>query len=193
MEVITHDMLLMGYTLGIFPMADPAQNHEIFWVEPEMRGIIPLEQFKVSKSLRQTIRSGKYHATMNTRFEEVIRSCADRPETWISDDLIDLYIHLHKEGFAYSFEVINQQNNLVGGLYGVALGKAFFGESMFSKERDTSKIALFALVEWMKHNGYELLDTQYITDHLKSLGAIEITQDEYKLLLQDALHEDEYF
>jgi leucyl/phenylalanyl-tRNA--protein transferase len=187
MDQLTPDMVLYGYSQGVFPMANQDEDNAIFWVEPEFRGIIPLEQFKVSKSLKQTLRSGRYRVTLNDAFEAVMRGCANRNETWISEEIIDVYCQLQQMGYGYSFEVWNQQNELVGGLYGIAMGRAFFGESMFSVERDTSKVALYCLVEWLTENNFLLLDTQYITDHLKSLGAIEITRAEYLVLLGEAL------
>lgn len=187
MNALTPDMVLYAYTKGVFPMANPDDNFEIYWVEPEWRGILPLDDFKVSKSLKQTIRSGKYKVTMNSSFEQVMRACADREETWISEEIIEVYCALHNMGYAFSFETWDQENKLVGGLYGVAMGKAFFGESMFSRKTDASKVALFVLVEWMKANDFMLLDTQYITDHLKSLGAVEVSKAEYLNLLNEAL------
>lgn len=186
-EQINPDMVLYGYTKGVFPMANQDENNDIYWVEPEFRGIIPLDGFKVSKSLKQTLRSGKYYVTINNAFEQVMRGCGNREETWISEEIIAVYCRLHELGYGFSFETWDQQNELVGGLYGIALGKAFFGESMFSTRTDASKVALYCLVEWMKENQFMLLDTQYITDHLKSLGAIEVSRSEYLALLADAL------
>jgi leucyl/phenylalanyl-tRNA---protein transferase len=187
MDMINADMVLYGYTKGIFPMANQDENNEIYWVEPEFRGVIPLEGFKVSKSLRQTLRSGKYYVTINKAFEQVMRACGNRKETWISEEIIEVYCQLQEMGYGFSFETWNQKNELVGGLYGIALGRAFFGESMFSTQTDASKVALYCLVEWMKENKFMLLDTQYLTDHLKSLGATEVTKDEYLKLLAEAL------
>lgn len=187
MDELTPDMVLYGYSIGVFPMAHQDEDNAIYWMEPEFRGIIPLEKFKVSKSLRQTLRSGKFYLTLNTAFEEVIRMCGNREDTWISEEIIDVYCRLHEMGYALSFETRNADGMLVGGLYGVAMGRAFFGESMFHTERDASKVALFGLVEWMKEHGLILLDTQYITDHLKTMGAEEITRDQFKELLQTAL------
>jgi leucyl/phenylalanyl-tRNA--protein transferase len=137
----------------------------------------------------QTLKSGKFHVTANEDFEAVMRACAEREGTWISEEIIQVFIELHRQGFAFSFETRNREKELVGGLYGVALGKAFFGESMFHRERDASKVALVYLVEWMKDTGLTLLDTQYITDHLRTLGGIEITQEKYMELLDKALEE----
>ena len=187
MEVLTPDMVLYAYTKGVFVMANQQENNEIFWVEPEFRGVIPLDEFKVSKSLKQTLRSGKYRVTLNTCFEQVMRGCSNREETWISEEIIEVYCQLHQLGYAHSFEVWNSQNKLVGGLYGVALSRAFFGESMFSTQTDASKVALFCLVEWLKEHDFLLLDTQYQTEHLKSMGAKEINRQEFLTLLQEAL------
>jgi leucyl/phenylalanyl-tRNA--protein transferase len=186
-SILSPQQVLHGYTMGIFPMADSDDNDSINWYEPRMRGIIPLDGFKISKSLNQTLRSGKYTISINRNFDKVIRHCANRNERWISDEIIEVFNELHNMEYAYSFEVCNQQGVLVGGLYGVAMGKVFFGESMFHIERDASKVALVYLIEWMKLREMELLDTQYITDHLKSLGGIEITQEEYLEKLLDAL------
>lgn len=186
-SLLTPQQVLHGYAMGIFPMADGDDNDAIYWYEPRMRGIIPLDGLKVSKSLKQTLRSNKFFIHFNRNFEEVIRLCANREERWISAEIIDVYTQLHTMGYAYSVEVYNQQDQLAGGLYGVAMGNAFFGESMFHLERDASKVALVYLVEWMKLREMTLLDTQYLTDHLKTLGAIEITQAQYLDLLHDAL------
>lgn len=186
MEDISPDMVLYAYSIGVFPMANNDEENSIYWVEPELRGIIPLDEFKVSKSLKQTLRSGKYRVTINQNFEGVMRGCANREETWISEKIIEVYCHLAETGYGFSFETWNDKNELVGGLYGVAMGKAFFGESMFSTQTDASKVALYCLVQWMKEHHFMLLDTQYITDHLKSMGAIEIDRAAYLALLADA-------
>jgi leucyl/phenylalanyl-tRNA--protein transferase len=186
-DMLTPEMVLQGYSMGIFPMADSDDLNSIYWYEPQMRGIIPLHGLKISKSLKQTLRSGRFTVTINNDFEAVMQHCADRESRWISQEIIDVYVELHRLGFGFSFETRNRQNELVGGLYGIALGRAFFGESMFHLERDASKVALVGLVDWMNTNGFTLLDTQYLTDHLKSLGGIEIPQQEYLKLLLDAL------
>lgn len=186
---LTAQQVLHGYTMGIFPMADSDDHDSIHWYEPRMRGIIPLDGLKVSKSLKQTLRAQKFEISINRDFETVMRQCANRQERWISEEIIEVYCELHEMGYAHSFEIRNQQNELVGGLYGVALGKAFFGESMFHLERDASKVALVYLVEWMKLKEMTLLDTQYITDHLRTLGAIEVPQQTYLELLHLALEE----
>jgi leucyl/phenylalanyl-tRNA---protein transferase len=179
--------VLHGYTMGIFPMADSDDNDFIHWYEPRMRGIIPLDGLKISKSLKQTLRSQKFEISLDRDFEKVMRLCAGRKERWISEEIIEVYTELHEMGYAHSFEIRNMQGELVGGLYGVAMGNAFFGESMFHLERDASKVALVYLVEWMKLKEMTLLDTQYITDHLRSLGGIEIPQEHYLELLHEAL------
>lgn len=184
---LTAQQVLHGYTMGIFPMADSDDNDLIYWYEPRMRGIIPLQGLNISKSLKQTLRSGKFTISIDREFEKVMRLCANRKERWISEEIIEIYTELHVLGYAHSFEVRNAQGDLVGGLYGVAMGKAFFGESMFHLERDASKVALVYLVEWMKLRDMELLDTQYMTDHLRTLGGIEIPQEEYLELLLKAL------
>jgi leucyl/phenylalanyl-tRNA--protein transferase len=184
---LTAQQVLYGYTIGIFPMAHADEDFKIYWYEPEQRGIIPLSGLKVSKSLQQTIRSNKFHITINQSFEQLIRACSNRSNVWISEEIISVFCELNELGFAYSFETRNQYNELVGGLYGVAMGKAFFGESMFHKERDASKIALVYLVEWLRVHHFQLLDTQYVTDHLRTLGAIEVSRQEYLEKLRQAL------
>ena len=185
--MLSADELIFGYMCGVFPMADSSEENAIYWYDPQQRGIIPLDGLIISKSLGQTLRNKKFNVTMNTAFEEVIRACANRTETWISEEIIEAYTSLHEMGFAYSFETRNKENKLVGGLYGVAIGKAFFGESMFHTERDASKVALVHLVRWLSQSNFLLLDTQYITEHLKSLGGIEISREEYRKLLAAAL------
>jgi leucyl/phenylalanyl-tRNA--protein transferase len=184
---LTAQQVLYGYTLGVFPMAHADENYKIYWYEPDVRGIIPLDNLKISRSLKQTLRSNKFNFTINQDFDKTIRSCARTSNVWISEEIISVYSELHEMGYAFSFEVRNTFHELVGGLYGVAIGKAFFGESMFHTERDASKAALVFLVEWMKANGFTLLDTQYTTPHLISLGAVDIDKEQYMILLNDAL------
>lgn len=180
--------VLFGYSIGVFPMAHPEEDNALYWYEPTMRGILPLDKLKISKSLSQTLRSGKYNITFNQDFDAVIRHCADREETWISQEIIDVYSKLAEMGHAISVETrLSADSRLVGGLYGVSMGRAFFGESMFSMERDASKVALVHLVRWMKSEGFVLLDMQYLTPHLATLGGIEIPKTEYKRLLREAL------
>jgi len=183
--MITPLQILHGYTLGIFPMAN--DDGKIHWYEPELRGIIPLDGLKVSRSLKQTLRSRKLHVTINKSFAEVMRCCAAREETWISEEIIQAFTELHEMGYGFSFETRNDKEELVGGLYGIALDKAFFGESMFHKITDASKVAMAHLVDWLNVNGFTLLDTQYITPHLQTLGGIEISQAEYMTRLEKAL------
>lgn len=179
------DILLSAYASGIFPMAEP--DGEILWFRPDPRAIIPLDGLKVSRSLRATVRKGVYECRIDSAFGEVIRLCAKRREkTWISGEIQAAYIELHRLGFAHSVESW-QDGELAGGLYGVALGGAFFGESMFSRATDASKVALVHLVERMKARGFALLDTQFMTEHLRSLGAIEISRKAYERRLKAAL------
>jgi leucyl/phenylalanyl-tRNA--protein transferase len=186
MAAIDPDLLLRAYAIGVFPMSDSRDAADVFWVEPRRRAILPLEQFRLSRSLRKTIRSGEYRVTTDSVFAEVVRRCAQRPETWINSDIEESYGRLHARGHAHSIECWHE-SELVGGLYGVSLGAAFFGESMFSSRRDASKVALAWLVARLKVGGYRLLDCQFMTDHLRSLGAVEITQEDYLALLDSAL------
>ncbi len=183
---ITPELLLQGYASGVFPMSESMDDPDIFWVDPQMRGIFPLDDFHVSRSLTRKIKRAGYQVTIDQRFEEVVRACADRDETWINAEIFDLYTQLHHLGFAHSVEVMDG-DALVGGLYGVTLASAFFGESMFSHRTDASKIALTYLVARLNYGGFTLLDTQFQTDHLESLGAREITRDDYRDLLAKAL------
>ena len=179
-------LLLQGYAAGIFPMADSRDASELFWVEPRSRAILPLEAFHMSRSLRRTIRSGKFSVTMDRDFSAVIGACADREETWINADIERAMLTLHGTGHAHSIEVWHG-SDLVGGLYGVKLGRAFFGESMFSRMTDASKTALAWLVARMKTGGYTLLDCQFMTAHLASLGATTVSRKAYVALLSGAL------
>jgi leucyl/phenylalanyl-tRNA--protein transferase len=179
-------LLLQGYATGIFPMADSRDANELFWVEPRNRAIIPLDRFHVSHSLRRTLRSGRFEVSRDRDFQAVITACADREETWINDELERAMLALHGSGHAHSVEVWIG-DRLVGGLYGVKLGRAFFGESMFSRERDASKIALAWLVARLKTGNFTLLDCQFMTDHLASLGAISVPRETYVALLSAAL------
>ena len=188
---ITPEILLRAYSIGLFPMAEAADDPEIFWVDPEMRGILPLDAFHVSKSLQKTVRKKPFDIRFDTDFEGVIALCAqpadDRPSTWINETIRKLYRELHHMGHAHSVEAYDG-NELVGGLYGVSLGAAFFGESMFSRRTDASKICLVHLVERMKAKGFELLDTQFTTEHLKTFGAIDVPKDDYLKLLHAAVN-----
>jgi len=179
-------LLLQGYANGIFPMADSREADELFWVEPRTRAIIPLDRFHVSRSLRRTLNSGRFAVTHDRDFAGVIAGCADREETWINAELERAMLALHGSGHAHSIEVW-RDDRLVGGLYGVRLGRAFFGESMFSRATDASKVALAWLVARLKVGNYILLDCQFMTEHLESLGAISIPRQAYVTLLATAL------
>jgi len=179
-------LLLEGYASGIFPMADSRNAPGLFWVEPRNRAIIPLDGFHVSRSLRRTIRSDRFSVTCDKDFAAVIAACAEREETWINAELEHAMLALHGAGHAHSIEVW-ENGKLVGGLYGVKLGRAFFGESMFSKATDASKVALAWLVARMKVGNFTLLDCQFMTQHLASLGAVSVPRDTYVALLAAAL------
>lgn len=188
---ITVDVLLRAYSAGLFPMADSADDPEIFWVEPEIRGIIPLEDFHISKSLAKAIRKKPFDIRFNTAFEAVMAGCAaealDRPSTWINATIRKLYTELHQIGHAHSVEAW-EGKELVGGLYGVSLGAAFFGESMFSRRTNASKICLVHLVERLRQQGFALLDTQFTTEHLKTFGAIDVPKQDYAKMLDRAVN-----
>jgi leucyl/phenylalanyl-tRNA--protein transferase len=179
-------LLLQGYATGIFPMADSREADELYWVEPRNRAIIPLNRFHVSRSLRRTLRSGRFTVTHDRDFAGVIAGCADREETWINAEIEHAMIALHGSGHAHSIEVW-QDAALVGGVYGVKLGRAFFGESMFSRATDASKVALAWLVARLKVGNFTLLDCQFMTEHLASLGAVNVTREDYVALLSAAL------
>lgn len=185
-DTITPDLLLRAYAAGVFPMAEGRDTPEIFWVDPRQRGILPLDGFHMSRSLARQMRRGVYRATRNAAFEQVLHACADRDETWINDEIFCLYMALHRQGHAHSLEIWNA-DALIGGVYGVALGGAFFGESMFSRETGGSKMALAVLVDLLARGGFSLFDTQFITAHLASLGAVEIPRAAYHDRLRVAL------
>ncbi|MDD8018897.1 MAG: leucyl/phenylalanyl-tRNA--protein transferase [Bacteroidota bacterium] len=184
-KYIESKFLLNAYCNGMFPMAD-GKDGEIHWFSPEQRGIIPLDGLKVSRSLRQTMTKRIFHVRINTAFESTMRHCAEREEVWISETIVQSYLRLHQLGFAHSVETWHN-DTLVGGLYGVSIGGAFFGESMFSRKTDASKVALVHLVKRLNDRGYNLLDTQYSNPHLATLGCIEIPKQEYLNRLQTAL------
>ena len=179
-------LLLQGYATGIFPMADSRDAAELFWVEPRNRAILPLDHFHLSRSLRRVLRSGRFDVTLDRDFQAIITACAQREETWINDELERAMLALHASGHAHSLEVW-QGEDLVGGLYGVKLGRAFFGESMFSRATDASKVALAWLVARLKTGNFTLLDCQFMTDHLASLGAVSVPRETYVALLSAAL------
>jgi leucyl/phenylalanyl-tRNA---protein transferase len=194
--VIPTELLLAAYASGWFPMAD--EDGVISWYSPDPRGIMPLPTFHVPSRLQRVVRKGSVQVAIDTAFEEVMRACAgaergpDDTGTWISEEIIESYCALHAQGFAHSVEV-RQDGALVGGLYGVALGGAFFGESMFHRVTDASKVALVALVERLRSRDFILLDTQWVTAHLQQFGAIEIPRPEYLRLLEESLKRDVSF
>jgi leucyl/phenylalanyl-tRNA--protein transferase len=183
-------LLLRGYASGIFPMADARDDPHAYWVEPKKRAILPLDQFHLSRSLAKQVRQDRFSVTTDTAFAQVVHLCAersdDRQETWINADIEQAFFALHQRGMAHSVECW-RDGQLVGGLYGLALGRAYFGESMFSRATDASKVALCWLVARMRVGGFDLLDCQFMTDHLASLGALEISQAAYLKRLQSAL------
>ena len=187
---ITPEVLLKAYACGIFPMAESAEDPALYWIEPEQRGIIPLDRFHVPARLARTVRSDRFTVTVDRDFEGVMAGCADpragRPRTWINTRIRVLYRKLHERHHCHSIEVYDG-DELVGGLYGVTLGRAFFGESMFHRARDASKVALVHLVARLRAGGFKLLDTQFVTDHLKSFGAFEVPRRQYHKLLETAL------
>ena len=187
---ITPEVLLKAYACGIFPMAESADDPALYWIEPEQRGVIPLDRFRVPSRLARTVRSDRFTVTVDRDFEGVMAGCADpragRPRTWINTRIRVLYRKLHERHHCHSIEVYDG-DDLVGGLYGVTLGRAFFGESMFHRARDASKVALVHLVARLRAGGFKLLDTQFVTDHLKSFGAFEVPRRQYHKLLESAL------
>lgn len=193
---ITPQVLLKAYACGVFPMAESADDPDLFWVEPEHRGIIPLSTFHIPKRLRRTVRSDRYTVVASQDFQGVIDGCArpgpGRKRTWINSEIRRLYGELFKMGYCHTIEVYDG-DELVGGLYGVCLASVFFGESMFSTKRDASKVALVHLVARMKAGGFSLLDTQFVTDHLEQFGAEEIPRGLYNELLDAALQEPAAF
>ncbi len=193
---LTPEILLRAYAQGVFPMAERRDSTELYWVSPERRGIIPLDGFHVSRRLARTVRGDHFIVTSDTCFVDVMRACAeagpDREQSWINAEIVRLYTALHASGQAHSIECW-RGGQLAGGLYGVSLGAAFFGESMFSRERDASKVALVHLVATLIEGGYELLDTQFITTHLAQFGTIEIPRTDYLELLDRAIAREAYW
>ena len=183
---LTPELLLGADSAGVFPMAEARDDPDVFWVDPRRRGILPLDGFRMSRSLARRMRRGGMIASLNEDFEAVLDGCADRDETWINDTIRDLMVELHRMGHAHSFEV-RQDGALFGGMYGVALGAAFFGESMFSRATDGSKMALAFAVDHLRRTGFRLFDTQFLTEHLASLGAVEIPRSLYRERLAKAL------
>lgn len=186
MRGLTPEMLLQAYAAGIFPMAPSRDAAELQWIDPRRRGILPLESFHISRSLRRKILRNPFTITTDRDFGGVMEGCADRAETWINPEIEDLTLRLHEAGYAHSLEVWDGAA-LVGGVYGIALGAAFFGESMFSRRTDASKIALAYLTHRLRLGGFTLFDTQFLTEHLASLGGIEISRADYRARLAHAL------
>jgi leucyl/phenylalanyl-tRNA--protein transferase len=190
MIALTPELLLRAYAAGIFPMAETADDPEVFWVDPEQRGILPLDGFHLPRRLARTLRQDVFDVRCDAAFEAVVRGCAEptaeRPKTWINEEIVRLYAALHRLGFAHSVETW-RGGELVGGLYGVALGAAFFGESMYSRVTDASKVALAQLVARLRLGGFHLLDTQFVTDHLQQFGAVEISRAQYHRRLTAAI------
>ena len=193
---INEETILKSYSLGIFPMSESFNDPNIYWINPKKRGVIPINDFKISKNLKKEIKKKKFLITINKNFNAVIKNCAkktkNRPSTWINKEIIKLYSNLHKIGHAHSIEAW-QKNRLVGGLYGVSLGAAFFGESMFSIVSNSSKVCLVYLLANLKIKGFRLLDTQFINPHLKKLGAIEISRKKYLKMLGNSLKKNANF
>jgi leucyl/phenylalanyl-tRNA--protein transferase len=190
MTRITPQLLLRAYAAGLFPMAESADSTELHWFDPPRRGVLPLDGMHVPRRLARTVKAGRFRVTADDAFAAVIAACAapapDRPNTWINDEIVALYTTLHRGGFAHSIECWDG-DTLVGGLYGVSLGGAFFGESMFSRATDASKVALIHLVARLRAAGFVLLDTQFVTDHLARFGTIEIDRADYRRQLGTAL------
>jgi leucyl/phenylalanyl-tRNA---protein transferase len=190
MRPLTSDMLLRAYAIGVFPMARSRDDPRLYWVDPEERGILPLDTFHIPHSLKKTLRRAPFEIRCDTAFAQVMEGCAEtkhgRTDTWINAEIVRLFVELHHLGLAHSVETW-AEGHLVGGLYGLSLGAAFFGESMFSRTTDASKVALVDLVARLRLGGYRVLDTQFVTEHLARFGAIEIPRDDYLRRLSAAL------
>ena len=188
---INADLLLKAYMCGVFPMAETRASDSLYWVDPKKRGIIPLDRFHLPTRLKKQLIKRPFRVTVDNAFPQVMRACAaprsGQDESWINDQILELYEELFRRGFAHSVECWNDSGELVGGLYGVCIAGAYFGESMFHTETDASKIALCHLVARLKHGGFSLLDTQFVTDHLKQFGAVEIKREDYHNMLEHAL------
>jgi leucyl/phenylalanyl-tRNA--protein transferase len=193
---LSPDLLLRAYAAGLFPMAESAEDPDLFWIDPDPRGVLPLDRFHLPRRLKRTLRSGQYGVRVDTAFDAVMRGCAEptemRPKTWINEEIFRLYGALYEQGYAHSVEAW-RAGELVGGLYGVALRGVFFGESMFSRSPDASKVALVHLVARLVKGGFRLLDTQFVTDHLRRFGAVEIPRADYHRQLERALGVEAYF
>ncbi|MEX2463239.1 MAG: leucyl/phenylalanyl-tRNA--protein transferase [Balneolaceae bacterium] len=192
-KIIPPETLLEGYSRGIFPMSESRDDEDVGWFSARMRGIIPLDQFKVSGNVLRLIRQNRYDCRVNSCFREVLENCADRESTWISELIINSFEVLHLSGNAHSVEIFNQEGRLAGGLYGVTLGAAFFGESMFKVENEADKVALWYCHDILSRRGFELWDTQFYTKHLGQFGCVEISPFEYDRRLQKALKKSAVF
>ncbi len=192
-RIIPPEILLESYSRGIFPMSEARDDNSVGWYSASLRGIIPMEKFKVSSNVERLIRQERYNCRMNTQFRQVMVECADRQSTWISDIIIDSFEILHFSGHAHSVEIYDEENELAGGLYGVSLGGAFFGESMFKNANEADKIALWHCHQILEKGGFELWDTQFYTDHLSQFGCIEITAEDYDQRLKKALKKEAVF
>jgi leucyl/phenylalanyl-tRNA--protein transferase len=187
--MLTPELMLSGYAQGIFPMAEGRDSEDLHWIDPRLRGVIPLDKFHISRSLRREILRKNYTIRINSSFSAVVRACGDRDETWINSALFTLYGGLHDMGHAHSLEIW-QEEELTGGVFGVTLGAAYFGESMFSTRTNASKIALAYLVDRLRQSGFTLFDTQFLTPHLASLGGVEIPRADYRRRLAEALERE---
>jgi leucyl/phenylalanyl-tRNA--protein transferase len=187
---ITPDLLLQAYRIGVFPMGERRDDPKLYWLDPRLRAVLPLDGFHLPKRLARTVRQGVFEVSADTDFTGVMRACAEprpgHPESWINEPIVALYTELYRRGHAHSVEC-RLAGRLVGGLYGVSVGGVFFGESMFSRERDASKVALVHLVARLIKGGFRLLDCQFMTEHLRSFGAIEIPRDDFRALLAEAV------
>jgi len=193
---ITPELLLQAYRIGVFPMGERRDDPRLYWLDPRLRAVLPLDGFHLPKRLARTVRNGLFEVSADTAFTDTMRACAEprpgHPESWINDPILDLYGELFARGHAHSIEC-RRNGGLVGGLYGVSVGAAFFGESMFSRERDASKVALVHLVARLIKGGFRLLDCQFMTEHLRSFGAIEIPRDDFRALLAEAVEQTATF
>ncbi len=187
---ITSDLLLQAYRIGVFPMGERRDDPKLYWLDPRLRAVLPLDAFHLPQRLKRTVRAGRFAVSADTAFADTVRACAEprpgHPESWINAPIVELYTELHRRGHAHSVEC-RIDGRLVGGLYGVSVGAAFFGESMFSRERDASKVALVHLAARLIKGGFRLLDCQFMTEHLRGFGAIEIAREAFRALLADAI------
>ena len=187
---ITPELLLQAYRIGVFPMGERRDDPKLYWLDPRLRAILPLDSFHLPRRLTRTVRAGRFDVSADTAFADIVYACAEprpgHPESWINAPIVELYTELHRRGHAHSVEC-RLEGKLVGGLYGVSIGAAFFGESMFSRERDASKVALVHLMARLIKGGFRLLDCQFMTEHLRTFGAIEIPREEFRALLADAI------